>query len=40
MGTAQHENHTIALRFSRANESTLDTARAAVLYDDNIHISG
>ena len=40
MGTAQHENHTIALGFSRADKSTLDTARAAVLYDDNIPISG
>ena len=40
MGTAQHENHTTALGFSRADTSALDTARAAVLYGNNIHISG
>jgi hypothetical protein len=40
MGTAQHENHTTSLGFSRADGSTLDTARAAVLYGNNIHISG
>jgi hypothetical protein len=39
MGTAQHENHTTALGFSRADRSTLDTARAAVLYGNNIPIS-
>ena len=39
MGTAQHENHTTALGFSRADNSALDTARAAVLYDNNIPIS-
>ena len=39
MGTAQHENHTTALGFSRADNSTLDTARAAVLYGNNIPIS-
>lgn len=40
MGTAQHENHTIALGFSRADLSTLDTARAAVLYGSCLPISG
>ena len=39
MGTAQHENHTIALVFSRADSSTLDSARAAELYGNNIPIS-
>jgi hypothetical protein len=39
MGTAQHENHTTALVFSRADSSTLDSARAAELYDNNIPIS-
>jgi hypothetical protein len=40
MGTAQHENHTLSLGFSRADRSALDTARAAVLYGDSIPISG
>ena len=39
MGTAQHENHTTALVFSRADSSTLDSARAAELYGNNIPIS-
>jgi hypothetical protein len=39
MGTAQHENHTTALGFSRADSSTLDSARAAELYGNNIPIS-
>ncbi len=39
MGTAQHENHTTALGFSRADNSTLDSARAAELYGNNIPIS-
>ena len=39
MGTAQHENHTLALGFSRADTSALDTARAAVLYGGSIPIS-
>jgi hypothetical protein len=39
MGTAQHENHTTALVFSRADRSTLDSARAAELYGNNIPIS-
>jgi hypothetical protein len=39
MGTAQHENHTTALGFSRADISTLDSARAAELYGNNIPIS-
>lgn len=40
MGTAQHENHTLAVGFSRADKVTPDTARAAVLYATNIPISG
>jgi hypothetical protein len=39
MGTAQQENHTTALGFSRADNSTLDSARAAELYGNNIPIS-
>jgi hypothetical protein len=39
MGTAQHENHTHVLGFSRADNSTLDSARAAELYGNNIPIS-
>ena len=39
MGTAQQENHTTALGFSRADTSTLDSARAAELYGNNIPIS-
>jgi len=34
-----HENHTTALGFSRADNSTLDSARAAELYGNNIPIS-
>jgi hypothetical protein len=40
MGTAEHEIHTFSPGFSRADMNTLDTARAAVLYGYNIHISG
>ena len=32
MGTAQHENNTVSVGFSRVVESAPDTARAAVLY--------
>ena len=39
MGTAQHENHTPALGFSRADNSTLDSTRAVELYGNNIPIS-
>ena len=39
MGTAQQENHTTALGFSRADNSTLDSTRAAELYGNNIPIS-
>jgi len=39
MGTAQHENHTHVLGFSRADNSTLDSARAAELDGNNIPIS-
>ena len=40
MGTVWHENHTVSLGFSRADESAPDTARAAVLYGNNAPISG
>ena len=40
MGTVWHENHTVSLGFSRADESAPDTARAAVLYGNNVPISG
>jgi hypothetical protein len=40
MGTARHEDHTTSLGFSRADASTLDTTRAAVLYGNSIPISG
>ena len=40
MGTARHENHTISLGFSRADGSAPGTARAAVLYGNNVPISG
>ena len=39
MGTAQHENHTTALGFSRADTHTLDFTRAVKLYGNNIPIS-
>ena len=32
MGTAWHENNTVSVRFSRADERASDTARNAVLY--------
>lgn len=40
MGTVRHENHNVSLGFSRADWSAPDTARAAVLYGNNIPISG
>ena len=40
MGTVWHENHTRSLRFSRADTSAPDTARDAVLYGNNVPISG
>ena len=40
MGTVRHENHTLSLGFSRADGSAPDTARAAVLYGNNVPISG
>ncbi len=40
MGTAWLENNTVSLRFSRADGSAPDTARAAVLYGNNNPISG
>ena len=40
MGTAIAQDNTILLGFSRADESTLDTARAAVLYGSFLPISG
>jgi hypothetical protein len=40
MGTAEHEIYTLSHGFSRADRSTPDTARAAVLYDIIIPISG
>jgi uncharacterized lipoprotein YbaY len=40
MGTIRHENYTLALGFSRADDSAPDTARAAVLYGHNVPISG
>ena len=40
MGTVRHENHTVSLGFSRADGSAPDTARAAVLYGNNVPISG
>ena len=40
MGTVRHENHTVSLGFSRADASAPDTARAAVLYGNNVPISG
>ena len=40
MGTAWHENHTVSPGFSRADRSAPDTAGSAVLYGDNVPISG
>ena len=40
MGTARQENNTVSLGFSRADESARDTTRTAVLYRNNIPISG
>ena len=40
MGTVRRENHTLSLGFSRADGSAPDTARAAVLYGNNVPISG
>ena len=40
MGTVRHENHTVSLGFSRVDGSAPDTARAAVLYGNNVPISG
>ena len=40
MGTGRHETHTVSLGFSRADGSAPDTARAAVLYGNNVPISG
>lgn len=40
MGTADRENYTASLGFSRADTGATDTARAAVLYGNNIPISG
>ena len=39
IGTARHENNTVSLGFSRADESAPDTARAAVLYGLDIPLS-
>ena len=40
MGTAWHEINTVSVGFSRADKSAPDTARAAVLYGNNVPISG
>ena len=40
MGTVWHENHTLSPGFSRAGGSAPDTAGSAVLYGDNVPISG
>ena len=40
MGTARRENHTVSPGFSRADGSAPDTAGSAVLYGNNIPISG
>ncbi|XP_069109172.1 uncharacterized protein [Argopecten irradians] len=40
MGTGRHESHNVSLGFSRADGSAPDTARAAVLYGNNVPISG
>ena len=39
MGTGWHENHTVSVGFSRADESAPDTARAAVLYGNPFSLS-
>ena len=40
MGTVWHENHTVSPGFSRADGSAPDTAGSAVLYGNNVPISG
>ncbi len=40
MGTVRHENNTTSPGFSRADGSAPDTAGSAVLYGDNVPISG
>ena len=40
MGTVRHESHHASLGFSRADGSAPDTARAAVLYGNDVPISG
>ena len=40
MGTGRHEIQTISPGFSRADGSAPDTAGSAVLYGDNVPISG
>src|ERR1051325_4362241 len=40
IGTVRHENHTVSLGFSGADESAPDTAGSAVLYGNNAPISG
>jgi hypothetical protein len=40
MGTVRHENNTASPGFSRADGSAPDTAGSAVLYGDNVPISG
>ena len=40
MGTVWHENHTVSPGFSRADTSAPDTAGSAVLYGNNVPISG
>ena len=40
MGTAWHENYTVSVGFSRADQDAPDTARAAVLYGTVVPISG
>lgn len=39
MGTAWHENHTVSVGFSRADQDAPDTARAAVLYGNPVSLS-
>ena len=40
MGTGRHEIQTVSPGFSRADGSAPDTAGSAVLYGDNVPISG
>ena len=40
MGTARHEIHTVSPGFSRADRSAPDTAGSAVLYGNDVPISG